>query len=405
MGSLGIVGAKRQFLLGFMIVLSVALSCVLGCAGQKPRALERSIDPDAWRFEQARRATGLDTPARVADTHVVLLMIDGVRWQDVFRGVDRALARKHGLSAREHVSAAALMPNLHGIIARRGVALGAPRQGAIAASGPNFVSVPGYMEAFTGRKPHCRANDCPTITEPTLVDEFAAVPGARLGDVAVFASWPGIEKAASFAPAHIVMSVGRTHGTNHDVIRGSAQGARLLLAGTKAGPGPGGGDFRRDAATAHLALHYLRERRPRFLFLGLGEPDEYGHHDDYGSYLRSLRSADSVIGEVDRALAELAASGRQTLLIVATDHGRSAGFRHHGAAHPESARVWLVASGTLVTARGYPAMPFGARRLSDIAPTIRSLSHLPADRSSGAGRVLNEVFLAGAMEQEKYALE
>jgi hypothetical protein len=41
MGSLGIVGAERQFLLGFMIVLSVALSCVVGCAGQKPRAVEQ----------------------------------------------------------------------------------------------------------------------------------------------------------------------------------------------------------------------------------------------------------------------------------------------------------------------------------------------------------------------------
>jgi hypothetical protein len=405
MGSLDIVGAKRQLSLASLVILSAALLCVVGCAGQKPRALERSIDPDAWRFEQAQRATGLDTPERNADTHVVLLMIDGVRWQDVFRGVDRALARKHGVSAREHVSAASLMPNLHGIIARRGVALGAPRQGAIAASGPNFVSVPGYMEALTGRKPRCRANDCPSITEPTLVDEFAAVPGAELGDVAVFASWPGIEKAASFAPAHVVMSVGRTHGTNHDVIRRSAHGAQLLLAGTKSGPGPGGGDFRRDSATARLALHYLRERRPRFLFLGLGEPDEYGHHDDYGSYLRSLRAADGVIGEVDRALDELAASGRQTLLMVATDHGRSAGFRHHGADYPESARVWLVVGGTLVTERGYPAMPFGARRLSDIAPTIRTLAHLPADPSPSAGRVLSELFLERAMERETYALE
>jgi hypothetical protein len=324
----------------------------------------------------------------------------------VYRGVDRALARRQGLGAREWVDAPSLMPNLHDVIGERGVALGAPGQGAaIAASGPNFVSVPGYMEALSGRQPRCRDNACPPITEPTLADEFAALPGSRLGDVAVFASWPGIAKAASFAPSHVVMSVGRTQGTNHDVIRRSATGARLLHAGVEAGPGPGGKDFRRDRQTARLALHYLRERRPRFLFLGLGEPDEYGHGDDYRGYLRALRGADAVIGEVEQALGELAAAGRDTLLIVTTDHGRSKSFQHHGEAHPESARVWLVAAGTLVSARGYPAMPFGARRLKDIAPTIRSLAHLPADSAAGSGKVLAELLPDHGLAQEQYALE
>lgn len=400
---IGVLAMKWRSLRGRLIAVSGASLFWMGCAGQKPAApMERTIDPEAWRFERAQRA--LEVEERGSGTHVVLLMIDGVRWQEVFGGVDRALARRQGLLPRERVGAAALMPNLHRVIAERGVALGAPGQGTVAASGPNFVSVPGYMEALSGRQPHCRDNACAPIAEPTLADEFAALPGSRLGDVAVFASWPGIAKAASFAPSHVVISVGRTQGTNHELIRRSGAGARLLHAGVEGGPGPGGGHFRRDVATARLALHYLRERRPRFLFLGLGEPDEYGHSDDYRGYLHALRAADAVIGEVERALTEIAASGRETLLVIATDHGRSKGFEHHGEDHPESARVWLVAAGTLVSARGYPTMSFGARRLKDIAPTIRVLARLPRDESARAGNVLTEI-VAPHGKGARYALQ
>ncbi|HMJ14666.1 MAG TPA: hypothetical protein VK524_24815 [Polyangiaceae bacterium] len=125
-------------------------------------------------------------------------------------------------------------------------------------------------------------------------------------------------------------------------------------------------------------------------------PDEDGHRDDYRGYLESLRAADASIGAVERALAELAERGRETALFIATDHGRADGFREHGSAHPESGRVWLVATGSLVTARGYPLLLGGPRRLADVAPTIRDLARLPSDTSPEAGRVLDEVFVAGS---------
>lgn len=41
---------------------------------------------------------------------------------------------------------------------------------------------------------------------------------------------------------------------------------------------------------------YLRQVEPSFLFLGLGDTDEYAHRNDYRGYLRALGHADHVVG-------------------------------------------------------------------------------------------------------------
>src|SRR5690242_4007126 len=63
---------------------------------------------------------------------VVLVTLDGTRWQDVFGPEE-------------------LMPTLHRWMTAEGVSIGAPGHGEIWASGPHFVSMPGYTEILTGR--------------------------------------------------------------------------------------------------------------------------------------------------------------------------------------------------------------------------------------------------------------
>src|SRR5262245_1253105 len=89
---------------------------VLGCSAAVLRA------PGPERF-------ALPVPPA---TRLVLVTLDGVRWQDTF-----------GAHARE------LLPNLYGRVIDRGVALGAATP--LSASGPNFVSLPGYRELLSGR--------------------------------------------------------------------------------------------------------------------------------------------------------------------------------------------------------------------------------------------------------------
>ncbi len=328
--------------------------------------------------------------ATTAGHTIVLVALDGVRWQDVFLGVERSLALEQGMKERELLGAEELVPNLQSLM-KSGAVLGTPGYGpGIFASGPNFVSVPGYVEMFTGLRPTgCTTNGCRQVTIPTIADDFAAEPGADPREVAVISSWEGVERAAASDESKLTISTGRTRGDTRKNLCYDPTACALLEAGEDAGPEPGHGNYRRDLETSEIALHYLRTHHPRFLFIGLGDTDEYGHKDDYRSYLRALGRADHVIGEVAAELARFEREGRRTTLLVTTDHGRSANFSGHGESAPESARSWLVASGYGIHDGG-PVFDPTERHLADVAATIRFLGRVgkPLSTSAPLARLL-----------------
>jgi hypothetical protein len=322
---------------------------------------------------------------------IVIVTLDGVRWHEVFDGVDPALAKERGLPPEAVVAAAELMPNLHAIIDTHGVALGAPGHGAtISASGPTFVSLPGYAELLSGRRATaCHDNQCPGAGTRTIVDELAAGTTGR-PDVAVITSWADIARVASVDARGALISSGRHGGATRAGFSEDAEERELLLRGEAATPAPGNGDFRPDALTADLALHHLHAHATRFLFMGLGEPDEYGHQGNYAGYLDALRRADARIAEIDVELQRLAARGTRTALFITADHGRADTFNEHGSKFPESARVWLVATGSALGTGGILAAP-SERRLADLAPTVREIAGLPSDLDAAAGTPLDEL--------------
>jgi arylsulfatase A-like enzyme len=153
---------------------------------------------------------------------------------------------------------------------------------------------------------------------------------------------------------------------------------------------PGWLDYRPDRYSAALALQYLVAERPRFLFIGLGDTDEYAHRHNYRGYVSALQAADQFVGQLMDTLATLGDYGAETTVIVTTDHGRAAGFSGHGGDAPESRRVWMFAAGGAVPAVGF-ADTSRVIHLADIAPTIRLLMGLAADGSAGAGTPVVEL--------------
>lgn len=314
---------------------------------------------------------------RSGDGRVVLVTVDGVRWQDVFEGSNPAF----GAPA---LGPDQLMPRTHALVAR-GVAIGAtlPGCGTMHTAGNTNVSLPGYQEIFTGHASNCLDNACAHVGW-TVLDEAAhrGVPG-----VASIASWPVLAAAVSRSGDGVLVSAGRNAGAELPV--SGALGA-LVAAGDAAGPFPGNGGYRPDAYTAALALDYLRARAPAFLHVGLGDTDEWGHKSDYGAYLSALRAADAFIGEVADALDAMGDVGARTTVLVTADHGREAAFTNHGPLAPESGRTWLVAFGGDVPARGV-VCPATDVTLADIAPTIRVILGLPADPTDGAGAPIDDL--------------
>lgn len=338
----------------------VLFAALLACGAaacdrdRTPAALVRSEVP----IELARDA--LPTPRTV-----VLVTLDGVRWQDVF---ERSFAR---------------MPKTRAQVEARGAALGGC--GVVRADNPAFLSLPGYLELLTGRRTTCAANTCARVSAPTILDDAAADSAARgLGPVASIDAWPTLSRAASSGRSSVLVSAGRTPWPGRPVDDAALEAA---LAASEAESESIAGDlYRPDEHTARIALAYLKSARPRLLHVGLGDTDEHAHEGDRAAYLRAIETADAFVDEVAATLEDEAA------VVITADHGRSASFRDHGSAFPESARSFVLAFGDGVAARGVMC-DHRTVTLPDVGATVRALAGLPPDRDPGAGRPIDAILM------------
>ncbi|EYF02127.1 alkaline phosphatase family protein [Chondromyces apiculatus] len=323
------------------------------------------------------------TPLRADAPSVVLITLDGVRWQEIFRGVDPKLAKRARLPEASVQKAEDLLPSMRGLFFEGGTVLGDPsRAGGISASGPRFISMPAYLELLTGSASDCKDNGCTPRLSQSLTDDVGGLPSVtRREDVAVFTSWEKLSLPAALpatspgaAPAGVFVSAGRP-------------------ADDATPPFPGVERYRPDHATAAAAIGHLVKHQPRFLWVGLGDTDEWAHRGDYRGYLDALRFADRFIGEVVQHLAEMGEYGEKTMVFVTTDHGRDKEFDDHGG--PASAGVWFMARGGGLPAHGVIGTQM-QRHLRDVAPTVRSLLGLPARQCAGCGEVMLELLPDGA---------
>jgi len=300
-----------------------------------------------------------------APTTVVLVVIDGARWQEIFLGTDRAQLDAHGLDPKTYAATAdSLFPYLSEL-ARRGASLGAPGHGApFLASGPNFVSLPGYTEVLTGHPATCQENDC----EPPGQTIFDVFGDARV--TVLFVSWDRLGFFAPHLSSGVVVSAGRLAPPPSALVASTDPTlASLAIAAQSEPAGLGGAEYRTDVHTSALGLAYFEREHPAFMFVSLGDTDELAHDGDYAGYLEALRRADTFAGDL-MSLASKA--GSHTAIFVTADHGRADDFRDHGRAYPESSRSFLIAGGAGIPARGWVACP-ESRRLADVAPTIAAL--------------------------------
>lgn len=300
---------------------------------------------------------------------LVLVTLDGVRWQEIFDGVDPALAGRMehdpsiGRGPRE------LLPNIHRLFFDGGTVLGDPRlSGGIEASASRHLSIPGYAELSTGAATDCVDNGCVPVLGETLADAVAGAPGDA-ASAAVFGSWSEIARVSAVHPERLLVQTG--HAITEGVL-----------------PFPGNGDYVPDRLTAGRALEHLRASRPRLLWVALGDTDEWAHRGDYGGYLDALRAADRFLGELAEELAHLDDYGARATVLVTADHGRDEGFRDHGG--PDSAPVWLLARGPRVRRRG-PTSTSRTRRLRDVAPTARALLGLSPRACATCGEPIAEL--------------
>ena len=98
---------------------------------------------------------------------------------------------------------------------------------------------------------------------------------------------------------------------------------------------------RTEEITTQIAIDYIVEERPNYLFIHLDHVDAAGHRDGHGSdaYYESVSKADSLIGLILSALDET--FGQEYVVMVSSDHG-GVGYGHGGDSLAEIEIPWII---------------------------------------------------------------
>jgi hypothetical protein len=110
-----------------------------------------------------------------------------------------------------------------------------------------------------------------------------------------------------------------------------------------------------DAPIMQAALECLRARRPRVLYVLLGETDEWAHEGRYDLYLDAASRSDRFIERLWRTAQAMPDYANRTALVIATDHGRGAeagDWTDHGRKVPAAERTWIAVMGPDTPPRG-----------------------------------------------------
>jgi hypothetical protein len=271
------------------------------------------------------------SPAHAQDgaRYLVLVTIDGYRWEELFRGADPNLVADERYRARYIDApdrAAALTPFLLSF-REHGLLIGNRDQDSCArVANEYWFSYPGYAEMLSGRpNPRVRYNAAVPNDDVTVLER---VQQSGLS-VRVFAEWETMRAILNEARSGLSITTPPDYEALHDP---------QVIA----------------AARAALA------DPPRVLYVALGDTDNRAHEGKYEEYLAAASEADAFVREIwERYQADPRTAGRTTMIVTA-DHGRGAaeddGWTGHGSGrwrriivpglrHPGSDAIFIAARG------------------------------------------------------------
>ena len=287
--------------------------------------------------------------------NVFLIVTDGFRWQELFTGAEEALMDKtnggvHNVQAlrtqfwRETPEARrqALLPFMWGEIAQHGQLYGNQLKGSIARiTNDKRFSYPGYNEIFTGRAdPRMDSNKKVPNPNVTVFEWLQGRPGFQRR-VAALATWDVFPSIFNCARSGI--PIWPTWEAKPNGIVPSKSLTQLVQDTT-----PLWEDLIFDSFMQQAAMDYIKEKKPRALFLGYGETDEWAHESRYDLYLECAHHVDQFIKSLWELTQSISQYRDKTTFIITTDHGRGsglAGCKNHGEKTEGAENIWIAVLG------------------------------------------------------------
>lgn len=311
--------------------------------------------------------------------HIIFVMTDGFRWQELFTGAEESLMTKQNGKVKNEAELKktywratpeerreVLMPFVWQVIAKQGQLFGNRDKGSDAyVTNHMFFSYPGYNETLCGFPDDERIHSNDNVPNPnvTVLEWLKNRPGftQNENDIAAFGAWDVIANVFNPQRSHLVANAGYVPLT----LTPSTPELDLLNQLKLETPRVWD-DEAFDAIPFHTAVEYMKLKHPKVLYISLGETDDWAHGGQYTEYLDSAHRVDAYL----RAIWELAQSIPEyrgnTTLIFSPDHGRGKApkkWRDHGQKVPDSKYIWMMFLGP-------DTQPLGER--AKIAPVTQS---------------------------------
>jgi hypothetical protein len=329
---------------------------------------------------------------------VVLIVSDGLRWQEVFTGADPTLMDKEhgGIWAgpdelkrkfwRDDVAERrqALFPFLWNVIAKQGQILGNQTKGSVArVTNGRAFSYPGYDEMTTGfPDPKIDRNEFGPNPNVTVFEWLNRTPEFH-GKVAVYGTWNVFQDIFNEKRSGLVMQTGWNLPE-----KGKLTPRQELINELYRTTTPLDNEDTYNSFIQVPLLEYVKTGHPRVLFVGYGETDNWAHQGRYDLVLESAHGFDYFVQQLWETMQAMPEYRDQTTFILTTDHGRGSGlveWKDHGVDEKGSENIWIAMIGPDTPANG-ERENVAVVTQSQIAATVAALlgKDYPKDVSAAA---------------------
>jgi hypothetical protein len=339
-----------------------------------------------WQAAGQAPAAPAAPAANARPANIIIVTLDGMRWQEVFGGFDPMLATEVSGGVRNPIplrdafardsaeeSRASILPFFWNVVAKKGQVFGdrgVKNVGRV--TNPYKFSYPGYNEMLCGYPdPRINSNDYPANPNVTVLEWLNGRPGFE-GRVAAYGAWNRLSRIVNRERSKLPMFCGWEPIESFGGVPLSERERVLndLLARTTrmwADESP-------DSILQEAAMEYFTRHKPRVFYVMLGETDEWAHGRRYDLYLESARRSDEFIKRLWETAQAMPEYAGKTALVIATDHGRGAtpaDWTGHGNKYPGSEGWWAAVMGPSVAATGVQGE--GEETQGQLAATIAAL--------------------------------
>lgn len=336
----------------------------------------------------------------VSNKKVVLITLDGVRWQELFSGADPLLIantkyvsdttdlktrfwRDSPLERRE-----VLFPFLWKEVSKMGQIHGNRNLGSqVDLTNKMWFSYPGYNEILTGKADDTRIDNNDKINNPNkTILEIANQDSRYKGKVAAFGSWDVFPFIVNEERSGVSVNAGFELAVGNDL----TEREKFLNALQPKVPSPWS-TVRLDAFTHHYALEHMKKKHPELVYIAYGETDDFAHEGHYDAYLKSSQTTDAFIKELWNFTQQDPFYKDTTVFIITTDHGRGTdpleSWTGHGNSVKDAGGVWLITFGIGMEMLG-EVSENEQLYTNQIAPTIAEILVLQIENNTMPGKPL-----------------